>query len=187
MHEFRVASVSVTEGYSVSMAVSRTAEIEHGAKVARALGWPSDRVGFIGALGGLLDIGASMRRPRSLAVLIMRRRIKLHEHVRMSVEQHASAIQARTDEQRPGGRTRAHSADALTTSERRVAELVEAGLTNREIAQALFVSPTTVEFHLRNAFFKLRISSRGEVSLALRGVAAAKPGAEASQAPHVQH
>ena len=52
-------------------------------------------------------------------------------------------------------------ADALTPSERRVAELAERGLTNREIAQALFVSTKTVEFHLRNAYFKLRISSRG--------------------------
>ena len=59
-------------------------------------------------------------------------------------------------------------ADALTPSERRVAELAERGLTNREIAQALFVSTKTVEFHLRNAYFKLRIRSRAELSEALR-------------------
>jgi DNA-binding CsgD family transcriptional regulator len=59
-------------------------------------------------------------------------------------------------------------ADALTPSERRVAELAERGLTNREIAQALFVSTKTVEFHLRNAYFKLRISSRAELAGALR-------------------
>ncbi|MGN6189319.1 MAG: helix-turn-helix transcriptional regulator [Conexibacter sp.] len=58
--------------------------------------------------------------------------------------------------------------DALTPSERRVAELAERGLTNREIAQALFVSTKTVEFHLRNAYFKLRIRSRAELSDALR-------------------
>ena len=58
--------------------------------------------------------------------------------------------------------------DALTPSERRVAELAERGLTNREIAQALFVSTKTVEFHLRNAYFKLRIGSRAELSGALR-------------------
>jgi DNA-binding CsgD family transcriptional regulator len=58
--------------------------------------------------------------------------------------------------------------DALTPSERRVAEQAERGLTNREIAQALFVSTKTVEFHLRNAYFKLRISSRSELSEALR-------------------
>ena len=59
-------------------------------------------------------------------------------------------------------------ADALTPSERRVAELAEQGLTNREIAQALFVSTKTVEFHLRNAYFKLRIRSRAELGDALR-------------------
>jgi DNA-binding CsgD family transcriptional regulator len=63
--------------------------------------------------------------------------------------------------------------DALTPSERRVAELAEQGLTNREIAQALFVSTKTVEFHLRNAYFKLRIRSRGELSGALRTSGAA--------------
>lgn len=58
-------------------------------------------------------------------------------------------------------------ADALTPSERRVAELAEQGMTNREIAQALFISTKTVEFHLRNAYFKLRIGSRAELSGAL--------------------
>jgi DNA-binding CsgD family transcriptional regulator len=65
--------------------------------------------------------------------------------------------------------------DALTPSERRVAELAERGLTNREIAQALFVSTKTVEFHLRNAYFKLRISSRGELSDALRAGGSGAP------------
>jgi DNA-binding CsgD family transcriptional regulator len=67
--------------------------------------------------------------------------------------------------------------DALTPSERRVAELAERGLTNREIAQALFVSTKTVEFHLRNAYFKLRIRSRGELSDALRADGPAASGA----------
>ena len=69
-------------------------------------------------------------------------------------------------------------ADALTPSERRVAELAERGLTNREIAQALFVSTKTVEFHLRNAYFKLRIRSRAELSGALRQAERARTGVE---------
>jgi DNA-binding CsgD family transcriptional regulator len=68
-------------------------------------------------------------------------------------------------------------ADALTPSERRVAELAEQGLTNREIAQALFVSTKTVEFHLRNAYFKLRIRSRAELGDALRADRAASGAA----------
>jgi DNA-binding CsgD family transcriptional regulator len=66
-------------------------------------------------------------------------------------------------------------ADALTPSELRVSELAEQGLTNREIAQALFISTKTVEFHLRNAYLKLRIRSRRELTDALRGGARAAP------------
>ncbi len=59
-------------------------------------------------------------------------------------------------------------ADALTPSERRIAELAAAGRQNREIAQALFVTTATVEFHLRNAYRKLGISGRPGLAGALR-------------------
>jgi DNA-binding CsgD family transcriptional regulator len=52
---------------------------------------------------------------------------------------------------------------ALTASERRVAALAADGQTNREIAQALFVTPKTVELHLRNAYRKLGVGSRREL------------------------
>jgi DNA-binding NarL/FixJ family response regulator len=54
-------------------------------------------------------------------------------------------------------------ADALTPSERRVAELAAAGGTNREIAQALFVTEKTIETHLGRTFRKLDISSRRQL------------------------
>ena len=53
--------------------------------------------------------------------------------------------------------------EALTASERRVAELAGDGLTNREIAQALFVTMRTVEGHLTRVFAKLALSSRDEL------------------------
>jgi DNA-binding CsgD family transcriptional regulator len=56
---------------------------------------------------------------------------------------------------------------ALTPSERRIAELAAAGQLNREIAQTLFVTTNTVEFHLRNAYRKLGISSRAGLADAL--------------------
>ena len=61
--------------------------------------------------------------------------------------------------------------DALTASERRVAELAVRGLRNREIAEALFVSLKTVEVHLGRAYTKLGIKGRSQLpeALALAG------------------
>jgi DNA-binding SARP family transcriptional activator/DNA-binding CsgD family transcriptional regulator len=56
---------------------------------------------------------------------------------------------------------------ALTASERRVVDLAVEGRTNRDIAQALFVTPKTIEVHLSNAYRKLDIRSRHELAEAL--------------------
>jgi DNA-binding CsgD family transcriptional regulator len=61
--------------------------------------------------------------------------------------------------------------EALTASERRVAEMAVAGMSNPEIAQALFVTLSTVEGHLRHAYRKLSISSRSQLPTALRSAA----------------
>jgi DNA-binding CsgD family transcriptional regulator len=58
-------------------------------------------------------------------------------------------------------------AAALTPSERRIAAMAAEGLSNRDIAQALFVTLRTVEMHLSNAFRKLDISSRTQLPAAL--------------------
>jgi len=52
----------------------------------------------------------------------------------------------------------------LTNSELAVAKLVAEGLTNRQVAERLFVSPHTVSMHLRRAFTKLDINSRVELT-----------------------
>jgi DNA-binding CsgD family transcriptional regulator len=57
--------------------------------------------------------------------------------------------------------------DALTPSELRIARLAAAGLTNREIAQALFITTKTVETHLHHVFDKLGLKSRTELEPAL--------------------
>lgn len=56
---------------------------------------------------------------------------------------------------------------SLTTSERRVAELAAEGRSNKDIAQALYVTIKTVEVHLSHAYRKLGISSRRELGSAL--------------------
>jgi DNA-binding CsgD family transcriptional regulator len=52
----------------------------------------------------------------------------------------------------------------LTEAERSVAEIVAAGYTNREAAAKLFVSPHTVDYHLRHIFRKLDIESRVQLA-----------------------
>ena len=60
-------------------------------------------------------------------------------------------------------RRAAHATDALTTHELQIARLVSTGATTREVAQQLFLSPRTIEAHLRNIFPKLGISSRRQI------------------------
>ncbi len=57
--------------------------------------------------------------------------------------------------------------DQLTEAERRVAELAASGLTNREVAAKLFMSPKTVEANLARAYRKLDIHSRAELGARL--------------------
>ena len=65
--------------------------------------------------------------------------------------------------------------DSLTASERRVAEFASQGLSNREIAQTLFVTARTVEGHLTSVFRKLQLDSRDELPAALAGSGAQVP------------
>ena len=58
--------------------------------------------------------------------------------------------------------------DSLTPSERRIVERAAAGASNREIAQALFVTVKTVEMHLGHAYRKLGISSRNELAALIK-------------------
>jgi DNA-binding CsgD family transcriptional regulator len=59
--------------------------------------------------------------------------------------------------------------DALTASERRIADMAAAGASNPEIAQALFLTVKTVEMHLTRAYRKLDIGRRSELPGALAG------------------
>jgi DNA-binding CsgD family transcriptional regulator len=53
---------------------------------------------------------------------------------------------------------------SLTDSERRVVDLVVHGMTNRQAAAAAYLSRHTIDFHLRQAFRKLNVSSRVELT-----------------------
>jgi DNA-binding CsgD family transcriptional regulator len=66
-------------------------------------------------------------------------------------------------------RARLSGVAALTPSELRVARMAAEGRSNREIAEALFVTRKAVEFHLGNAFRKLSVRTRGQLPAALAG------------------
>ena len=73
-----------------------------------------------------------------------------------------AAHELRATGEKPRKRT-AQPTDALTAQELHVARLVATGATNREIGAQLFLSPRTIEAHLRSIFHKLEISSRRQI------------------------
>ena len=118
----------------------------------------------------LADQGAALRRcgRRSDAREPLRRALDLARRCRAD----SLAERARTELRAAGARPRQAALSgprSLTVSERRVAEMAAQGQSNREIAQALFVSLRTVETHLTHAFQKLEIDSRTKLAEALAG------------------
>jgi RNA polymerase sigma factor (sigma-70 family) len=102
-----------------------------------------------------------------------RRRLNAREHLRTAHElfrgfgMEAFAERARLELEATGERARKRTAetlDELTPQERQIARLAAEGHTNREIAVRLFISASTVEYHLRKAFRKLAVKSRAELA-----------------------
>ncbi|MGW3368412.1 LuxR C-terminal-related transcriptional regulator [Streptosporangium canum] len=71
--------------------------------------------------------------------------------------------------------------DGLTPQERRIIRLAAAGVSNREIAAQLFLSPRTVEYHLYRAYPKLGVSSRHDLHKALAVVTSRSNGPRSSE------
>jgi DNA-binding CsgD family transcriptional regulator len=123
----------------------------------------------------LLALGEAQRRfkQRRAAGGSLRAALETFERLRAPLW----AEKARADLARIGGQ--AASPGELTPTEQRVAELVAEGRTNREVADALFVSVKTVEANLSRIFQKLGIRSRRQ----LRGRAMPPEGADESPRP----
>jgi DNA-binding CsgD family transcriptional regulator len=120
--------------------------------------------------GALLELGAAERRAgrRTAARDALERAVDLAGACRAE-----PILQRAQDELKAAGaapRRHAFSGlEDLTASERRVAEMAAEGMTNKEIAQALFVTAKTVENHLSRVYRKLDISSRDQLPDALAG------------------
>jgi len=117
---------------------------------------------------GLIDLGAALRRAsrRSEA------RPPLLRGLDMAAVCGARALAARAREElvSAGARPRREhlsGVEALTASERRVAQMAAVGMTNREIAQALFVTIKAVALHLTHVYEKLDVTGRAELPGAL--------------------
>ncbi|SDC06329.1 regulatory protein, luxR family [Geodermatophilus telluris] len=114
-----------------------------------------------------------------------RRRVDAREHLRAALTAFedlgaAPLAERAAQELRASGETARRrdvsTATDLTAQERQVAGLVRQGLSNRDVAARLFVSPRTVDFHLRNVFAKLGVTSRAELTaLPLDRPPAARP------------
>jgi DNA-binding CsgD family transcriptional regulator len=116
----------------------------------------------------VVDLGALLRRAN--------RRREARDHLRggLDVAHRAGArplaARAETELRATGARPRRIAlagVESLTASERRVAELAGEGLTNREIAQTLFITARTVEGHLTSVFRKLELESRDGIPAAI--------------------
>jgi DNA-binding CsgD family transcriptional regulator len=102
-----------------------------------------------------------------------RRRIDAREQLRISLEAFTSigaeafARRAERELLAAGGRAGKRTVDTLdhlTPQETQIARLAANGHTNRGIAAQLFISPSTVEYHLRKAFRKLGVKSRTQLA-----------------------
>ncbi|HEY7075367.1 MAG TPA: AAA family ATPase [Solirubrobacteraceae bacterium] len=114
------------------------------------------------------ELGAALRRAGDpeAAREPLRRAVDLAHRCSATRLEDAALAELRATGARPRRRVTT-GVDALTPSERRIAELAAGGRQNREIAEALFVTTATVEYHLRNAYRKLGIASRTQLGGAL--------------------
>jgi ATP/maltotriose-dependent transcriptional regulator MalT len=156
----------LAHGLRVAGAIEGGAEgeeqLREAVDVARAGGARLEQARALVELGALLrrsgarrDAREPLRRGLDLALACGARPVAEQAHTELV----ASGAQPRQlRETGPG---------SLTPAERRVAGMVAEGMTNRAIAQALFVSEKTVETHLRSVFRKLDLASRSQVAGAL--------------------
>jgi RNA polymerase sigma factor (sigma-70 family) len=124
--------------------------------------------GVFGVADALVELGALLRRTA--------RRREAREPLQSGLELArgcgAAPLAARAEEElRAAGASLRDvirsGVDELTGSERRVAQLAASGMSNKQIAQTLFVAVKTVETHLHRCYKKLDVNSRAQLTSAL--------------------
>jgi DNA-binding NarL/FixJ family response regulator len=100
-----------------------------------------------------------------------RRQLRVAHDLFSGFGMEAFAERARVELQATGEHARKRTPetiDQLTPQELQISRLASEGNTNREIAAQLFISASTVEYHLRKAFRKLDVKSRTQLARRLR-------------------
>jgi DNA-binding CsgD family transcriptional regulator len=176
-----LAGEAVRRANAFGSPVARGVALRAAALVAQ----PPDLDGLATSVDVLRDSGARLQLARSLVELgsALRRsgqradaRQPLREGLEVAATCGADVLTARAHDElvAAGARPRRdpiESRSALTASELRVARMAAEGLTNREIAQALFLTEKTIEVHLTRAYRKLEIQSRSQLARALPATA----------------
>jgi DNA-binding CsgD family transcriptional regulator len=145
--------LAAQDDVATALAAIEELDLEAASQLPFELGW------------ALLVKGRLLRRSkrRRLAAAALGEALEIFERLGAP----AWADQAREELARVGPRRRAP--DDMTATELRVAELAAAGLTNREVAKAAFISPKTVEANLARVYRKLGIHSRAELGAHMHG------------------
>jgi DNA-binding CsgD family transcriptional regulator len=126
----------------------------------------------LGADAGPFDLGRinllygeHLRRERRRTDARVQLRAALEAFERLRAEPWAERARAELRATGETARKRdASTVDQLTPQERQISRLVAEGLTNKEIAAQLFLSPRTIDSHLRNVFSKLGVTSRTQLA-----------------------
>jgi DNA-binding CsgD family transcriptional regulator len=108
--------------------------------------------------------------PREGRRVDARQQLRTAHDMLIAIGMEAFAERARRELLATGEKARKRSAgtrEELTPQEEQIARLAREGLSNPEIGAQLFVNARTIEWHLRNVFAKLGITSRGQLQTAL--------------------
>jgi predicted ATPase/DNA-binding CsgD family transcriptional regulator len=138
-------------------------EYRHAARLMGAVGSVWRRIGASLAAFGP-HLGAQHSACENTLAQSLRQTVQSAERAHGAALDHAQAIHYALDPSQIAQEPAEQPDTVLTARERQVAELVAQGLSNRQIAQRLVVSPRTIDRHLENILCKLDYSSRAQIA-----------------------
>ncbi len=152
---------------SVGVALRAAGLLAQGSQRERLLGQAVDALAGSGAVlehaRALVSLGVELRHRGRGAAESSRDVLRRGHDLASRCQATRLAQFAQTELRLAGGRPRRAALtkpESLTPGERRVVDLVAGGMSNRQVAQSLFLTEKTVETHLGHAYAKLGISSR---------------------------